>query len=450
VISKTAGADLKKIVAECERIEADHQGKQMPEETAAKLNELYKEGAALSEKINEVAANERTMSRMKAAEKYMGEVPNTTLPAVEEKSAPKVAGYITPGQFVAFSELFQKWNRNGNGFRSGTGIGLEMKGSFFPKHGDSLIALTESEVKAYNNVVSSMETKDMPVFGDGSTAVIAPNRTSRFVQDERPQVLTLRDVLTVLPTSSPLIQYVAEVSFTNAADIQSEGPTAATMELKPDSDIEYELRDATVRTIAHTMPVSEQQLSDAPALISRINQRLLHGVHLKEEQLCAYGSGSGLEFAGVFDSDSDIAAATTISGSPTLIDKIRAAYTDVFSSGYNPSFVWIHPLDWETIELTKGSDGHYVWAIIHDVLGARIWSMRVVQGVGTKKAGAADRNVLVGDGTGAVLYDREQANIAVGFVDDDFARNLRTIRAEERVVLCVEAPAAFRKINTAS
>jgi HK97 family phage major capsid protein len=82
------------------------------------------------------------------------------------------------------------------------------------------------------------------------------------------------------------------------------------------------------------------------------------------------------------------------------------------------------------------------------VLGPRIWSMRVVQGVGTKKVGANTRNVLIGDTTGATLYDREQANIAVGWVDDNFARNLRTIRAEERVVLAIEAPAAFRKINT--
>jgi len=438
---------IEKLIADAKELSAKWQGKEMPEAEILRYNEIMKEGAELSEKQNQEIANQKTLARMEAAAAFGREVPNTSLPAAEQKNESKVAGYITPGQFVAFSEAFQKWNRNGNGFRSGTGVGLDMKGSFFPKNGASLIALTESEVKAYNNVVASLETKDMPVLG---TDVIAPNRTNRFVQDEKPQVLTFRDVITVLPTSSPLIQYVAEVSFTNAADIQSEGSTAATMELKPDADIEYELRDATVRTIAHTMPVSEQQLADAPALISRINQRLLHGVHLKEEQLCAYGTGTGLEFAGVFDSDSDIAAATTISGSPTLIDKIRAAYTDVFSSGYNPSFVWIHPLDWETIELTKGSDGHYVWAIIHDVLGARIWSMRVVQGIGTKKAGAADRNVLVGDGTGAVLYDREQANLAVGFVDDDFARNLRTIRAEERVVLCVEAPAAFRKINTAS
>ncbi len=164
------------------------------------------------------------------------------------------------------------------------------------------------------------------------------------------------------------------------------------------------------------------------------------------EQLMGYGSGSGLEFAGFFDSDSDVVAATT--SGDTLIDKIREAQTEVMTSFYNPTFVWIHPEDWEGIELTKGSDGHYIWAIIRDLLGPRIWSMRVVQGVGTKKAGATTRNVLVGDADGAVIYDREQNNIAIGWIDDQFAKNLRTIRAEERMTLTIDAPAAFRKIET--
>jgi HK97 family phage major capsid protein len=448
MIPTKSRADLDKIIAEAEKIEADHAGKQMPEDVCTKLNDLYREGAALSETINEEAARQKSMERMKRASAYLGEVPNPTLPAQESKSDDaQVAAYITPGNFAAVSEAFQKWNRNGQGFKSGQGVHIEMNGGLLsskrrPMGG--LVALSASEAKAVSELAGKMERKDLAVIGD---LVIAPARVDRFVQDTRPDTLTLRDVLTVSPTSSPLIQYVAEVSYTEAAAIQSEGPTAATMAVKAESDIEYEVRDATVRTVATTIPVTEQQLSDMPALINRINTRLLWDVRKKEEQLCGYGSGSGTEFAGFFDSDSDVATATT-TGGDTLIDKIRKAQTDIMTSEYMPTFVWLHPIDWESIELAKASDGNYIWAVIRDNLGPRIWSMRVVQGVGAKKKGANTRNVLVGDGNGAVLYDREQANIAIGWVDDQFARNMRTIRAEERVVLCIEAPLAFRKINT--
>lgn len=452
LIDQKSRADLDKIIKEAEAIEAKYKGKAMPEDEGKKLADLYAEGEKLSEAINAEAGRQKSMARMRAAQQFLGEVPDPKLPDVKtEKDDDAIVGYITPGDVVVMSEEYKKWSEKA-GWRSGRGIGVDIRGPLLGSkrarttgRQGGLIALTAPEVKALRDVYQKLETKDLPVFGD---LVIAPQRVDRLVQDTRPDVLTLRDVLTVSPTSSNLIQYVAELSFTSGADIQSEGTTAATTAAKGESDIEYELRDAPIRTIATIMPVSEQQLSDAPALMTRINTRLIHAVRLKEEQLMGYGAGgASLEFAGFFDSDSGVVAATT-SGGDTLIDKIRRAQTQVATSWYNPDFVWIHPTDWEEIELEKGSDGHYIWAIIRDNLGARIWSMRVVQGVGTKKAGANTRNILVGDSNGAVIYDREQANIAIGWIDDQFAKNLRTIRAEERMTLTIDAPAAFRKIET--
>jgi HK97 family phage major capsid protein len=445
-------ADLDSVIKHAEKMAADYAGKEMPEDVATKYNDLMKEGAALSEKVNAEMQNAKTMERMKAAQAYLGEVPNPTLPGADTKSE-EVAGYITPGHLAVLSEEYTRCIKGDGSFAKNGMASIDIKGALLgtKSNPSGLIALTDTQIKALRGVTEQMkshrgfETKDLPVFGE---YVIAPQRVDRFVQDTRPEVLTLRDVLTVSPTTSNLIQYVAEVAFDNDADIQSEGTTAATTAAKPESDVEYELREASIKTIAHTLPVSEQQLADAPSLINRINTRLMHGVKQKEEQLMGYGTGSGLEFAGFFDTDSDVDAVTT--SADTLIDKIREGVTEIMVSAYSPTFVWVNPADWETIELTKGSDGHYVWAIIRDVLGPRIWSMRVVQGTGTKKAGATTTNLLIGDPMGAVIYDRQQANIAIGWVDDQFVKNLRTIRAEERMTLVIDAPAAFRKIETAS
>jgi len=452
-LPRKSKADLDSIIKNIEKLDKEYEGKQMPEDVTRKYNELMAEGEELSTAINEEATRQKSMARMRAAQTYLGEVPNPTLPAGDQKADEAIIGYITPGDLVVVAEEYKDWAARGGWRKKGDIHSLDVKGSLLgsarsrqSSRNQGLIALTGPEVTALKTAYQKIQTKDLPVFGD---LVIAPDRVARFVQDTRPDVLTLRDVLNVSPTSSNLIQYVAEKTYTTDADIQSQGTTVATTGTKGEEDIEYELRDAPIRTIATTIPVSEQMLADAPALINRINTRLLHAVKLKEEQLMGYGAGgASLEFAGFFDSDSGVSAATTPSGSPTLIDEIRAAQTDVMTSFYNPTFVWIHPLDWEGIELTKGSDGHYVWAIIRDNLGPRIWSMRVVQGVGTKKAGATERNVLVGDANGAVIYDREQNNIAIGWIDDQFVKNLRTIRAEERMTLTIDAPDAFRKIQT--
>lgn len=412
------------------------------------------EGEAIDSKAKEAESLQNEVEQYERLTKFASkarEVPEPTLPPIDTRHNDDVAGYITPGHLAVMSEEYNRCIKSDGTFSKSGIASIDVKGSLFNKSG--LIALTETHVKALKAVTDQMksnrgfETKDLPAFGE---LVIAPQRVDRFVQDTRPQELTLRDVLTVTPTTSNLIQYVAEVAYSSGAAIQSEGLSVADTGTKGEADIEYELRDAPIRTIADTIPVSEQQLADAPVLINRINTRLLHGVKQKEEQLMGYGSGSGLEFAGFFDSDSDVQAATTPAGSPTLLDKLRAAVTDILTSTYQPSFAWMHPLDWEEIELTKGSDGQYVWAVIRDLLGPRVWGLRVVQGTGTLKAGASDRNILVGDPMGAVIYDRQQANIAIGWIDDQFVKNLRTIRAEERMTLTIDMPAAFRKITTDS
>src|SRR5690349_31519 len=343
---------LVQLLAEAEKLQNEHKGKVMPEEIGAKFDTMMAEAKAMQDEADREEKRVEREKRFMDMKRWSSEVPEPTIPAGEKSVDGDIAGYITPGHLAVLSEEYARCIKRDGTFNASAVASIDIKGSLFAKGG--VIALTDTEVKGLRTVVEQMkahkgfETKDLPVFGD---LVIAPQRVDRFVQDSRPQELTLRDILTVTPTTSNLIQYVAEVAYTPGADIQSEGLSVADTAAKGEADIEYELRDAPIRTIADTIPVSEQQLADAPALINRINTRLLHGVKQKEEQLMGYGSGSGLEFAGFFDSDSDVAAATTPSGSPTLLDKVRAAVTDVATSFYTPTFAWMHPIDWETIEL---------------------------------------------------------------------------------------------------
>jgi len=433
----TATRDLKTILGDIDRIETEFKGKVMPEDKGQQLEALYTEGKALQD-----AADRQ--KRRTSLESFAREIPNPTLPDTTERGATKdeikgaknrISGYMRVGEFIANAPVMHEYAQK---FRNMHGINIEIPSLLKIKS----LGLMNGFVPLTKEMREAIETKDLAVVGDG---VIEPQRLTDIVREVENDQLNLRDVLNVSPTSSALIQWVRRVGNPDrSAEIQSEGTTAATMAQKPQADAEYELVDTAVKTIAVWIPVTEQQLQDMPALINLIQQDLLWDLRKEEEEEIVWGDGTGVHLDGL---DANITEAND-GGYTSNIDIIRRAVTQVRVSGYQPNAVAIHPEDWETIELERGSDGHYIWAIIRDTLGPRIWGMRVVETVAMGDPDSANRLIIVGDfQRGATLFDRMAASIAVGWQDKQFIQNVRTIRAEERVAFAVRRPLAFRKIT---
>nr|WP_155983434.1 phage major capsid protein [Nitratireductor aquibiodomus] len=105
--------------------------------------------------------------------------------------------------------------------------------------------------------------------------------------------MTIRDLLRTARTTSNNIEWPRETNYTNNADVVSEGAK------KPYSDIEFELENAPVRTIAHMFKASRQILDDADALASYIDRRGRYGLQFKEELQLLRGDGTGQNIEGI-------------------------------------------------------------------------------------------------------------------------------------------------------
>jgi HK97 family phage major capsid protein len=149
--------------------------------------------------------------------------------------------------------------------------------------------------------------------------------------------------------------------------------------------------------------------------------------------------------------DPDIPEAR-VEGGDTLIDTFRRMITDVRIAGYEPNAGVVHPLDWEEIILEKGSDNRYIWVIVTDGNVQRLWGVPVIETIaveGFEGDTVEQRNMVVGDWRrGATLWDREQSSIQVGWINDQFIKNQRTILAELRAAFAVRRPKAFVKHQT--
>jgi HK97 family phage major capsid protein len=104
----------------------------------------------------------------------------------------------------------------------------------------------------------------------------------------------------------------------------------------------------------------------------------------------------------------------------------------------------LNPVDWAAIELTKDSQGRYVFANPTGLAGPVLWGKPVVESL----AMTANLFLVGAFRMAAQIFDREDANVLISTEDqDNFVKNMVTILAEERLALAVYRPQALIKGN---
>jgi HK97 family phage major capsid protein len=260
--------------------------------------------------------------------------------------------------------------------------------------------------------------------------------------------INVLDLLPRLQTDSDTIEYVREDTFTNNAAMVAEATaTTGTTGTKPESVLAYSTQTSPVRTLAHWIPVTNKTLSDAPQIRGLINSRLLLGLTLALETQIISGAGSGENLLGILNAGIQTRAV----GTDSVLDAIFRARTMVRVTGRaRPTAIVMHPNDWEAVRLARENSasatyGGYLMGPPSMVGANTLWGLPVVE-----SEAMTENTVLVGDfSMGCSLFDREQAVIRVGFINDQFIRNMQTILAELRAAFVVWRPTAFARVTGA-
>lgn len=269
--------------------------------------------------------------------------------------------------------------------------------------------------------------------GSAGQGVEVDRQSGLVVPPERR--MTIRDLITPGRTDSNMVAYVKETGFTNNAATVSE-----TIQ-KPESNITYALTQSAVVTIAHWIKAAKQILDDFKGLSSNIDGRLRYGLKYVEEAQLLKGSGTGNNLNGIYTQATAYAAPISIA-SPTKIDTIRLMLLQAELAEYPATGIVLHPSDWCAIELTKETTGAYIFANPQSLATPRLWGRPVV----ATQAMTVDTALVGAFQLGAQVFDREDANVVISTENqDDFIKNMVTIRAEERLALAVYRPEAFIK-----
>lgn len=272
----------------------------------------------------------------------------------------------------------------------------------------------------------------------GADATVAPDRKPGIVGGAF-QPFSIEALLNSVPTSSNAIEYTRENVFTNNA------AEAAEAAQKGESSLTWTLVNQPVSTVAHFIKISKQLAADAPALAAYVNTRMRYGVNQKVDIQLVVGDGTGANIAGMYKSGNYTAHGYANAALGSVLKKlvlIRKIMADLKTAGFPADAIIMNPADWAAIEieLFTTAAGQTLYNV--NAQGqAFLFGLPVIEAVGM----AVDTFQVGRFSEAYTLYNREGVVVEMSDSDgDNFQKNLITLRAERRLALATEKPAAVR------
>lgn len=307
----------------------------------------------------------------------------------------------------------------------------------------ALLVKSDQYSQFVNGSLSKLRVEANTIIGqsgspaENSDTLVAPQRLNGIIAGAY-RSLRIRDVLPSGVITSNALDYTRETAFTNNAAETAEGAQ------KPESALTFELVTANVRTIAHTIKVSQQVLEDSTALRSYIDTRMRYGVDKRYDAQLVSGNGTGQNISGMLKSGNH--TAFTPDTGDNALDSLNKMIEAVRTADYDPTAILLNPADWHAIERLKvgTSDDRYIIGNPASGMTPVLWGLPVVVSTAIT-AGKA----IVGDLAMAYQVWNRMGTVVEIFNqnEDDVEKNLLTIRAEARGLLASYVPAAVQAGN---
>jgi HK97 family phage major capsid protein len=317
-----------------------------------------------------------------------------------------------------------------------SGLRSQLGGSFAGKR----FSTGQAELKA----TISEGTAGTP--GPGYAAIQTPTVLPGLVDIKR-LPLSIADLFPQGSTDSPLLRYVVQAGYTNAAAYTSEGA------LKPEGSQNLTVVDETLHKITETYHVTDEMMEDFAQLQSFLNAQLIWDVKTAEEIGLLSGNGTAPNILGLLNrsglSTTFAARSNTANGlgttSATTDNDMDAIYRMItqlrVNSFIEPDHIVVDAASWQTVALTKSTQGvYYAGGPFMNAGNPHLWGLPVVVTPRMPAGTAVVGNFAVGGQIfrkGGITVEATNSN------NDDFVKNLVTIRAEERLLLAVYRPNAF-------
>lgn len=297
-----------------------------------------------------------------------------------------------------------------------------------PKDEFKSIGKQFSESEAYKAVVEG-KSKTARIEVKAPTTNAEAQTYSQRLMGVVPKPLEGLNLLAVIPTgtaTSNSIDYVRENTW-----VDGSAPQAGEGAVKGESTFDFETINTPVETVAHWTKMSKQMMQDNSAVVSFINQRMPYGVAKNIETQVITGTGLSNQLKGLTHVDNH--TVYTPAAASGAFENLRRALADMEVLNHTPSYILMNPADVAELDLEAASDGHYIAADARTYNTPIAWGVPIVK----TQAVAAGKFFII-DASQVTLWLRSGMEVeSTQYDQDDFTKNLYTVRAEQRCALTV-------------
>jgi HK97 family phage major capsid protein len=278
---------------------------------------------------------------------------------------------------------------------------------------------------------------DTTVEAAGSASQYTITENTGIISQIRKRVMTYLDNVSVGSIGTEYALWLEELDEQGTPIFIGEGDT------KTQLSVRYEERTKKAKKIAVIGKMTMELMEDLPQLISYIQTNLMRRVDIVCEDQLFNGNDTGDNLAGLLgyatEFDGGDLAGSLPASSANDWDVILGIISQVKKANGLVNAIFVANGKLDAMRANKGSDGHYIWpqGISVDAQGnLSAWGVRLV---GTNALPAGSDDFVGGDLSAVHVRFRSGMTIAIGESGDDFAKNLKTVRVEQRLVQFVSA-----------
>lgn len=289
-------------------------------------------------------------------------------------------------------------------------------------------AMRDTSVEVKASQLLGLEQKNTITDNSGDFHNVSGSPTGIFQGLERRRFIF--DVLPKIAVPTGHVAVTRELSYVNNAQSQASGSPAVYAEgaEKAESTLTFETDDFRLETTAHWLRASNQALADVSQLRSIIDSRLRYGLKTR--------------------ADADIVSTITAGGNHTAftpdsgddgIASVNKAIVKLEEQDAMATHILMAPGTFRSLQRLRtsgGGDGQHIMGQPQGPNREALWNTPVI----VTNSMTAGKVIVLDAETIGEYYIRESARVDVGYTNDDFIKNLVTIRAEQRGGLYVVRP----------